>query len=204
MCHKLDPRFFAQLAAMPADDVCRRALCRFDPGRGCFQLEVWGNSYEVFPQKAEIRPLPGSRSASSELGLAIVFYLMECRDLPPANEWVSEKDIPGGIGFFSGQHAIPGRLVATRFGADVESFRRVCVSLGGAPLAMGDAAFAFHILPRAPVAVILWKEDDEFPADARLLFDRTIGQHLPLDVIFGLSEVVCARLAGAPDPGAGG
>ena len=201
MCHKLDARFFAQLAGLPADEVCRRALCRFDPARGCFQLEAWGGEYEIFPREAEIRPLPGTRPASSELGLAIVFYLMESQDLPLANEWVSEKDVPGGVGFFLGPHAIPGGLVAARFGADVESFSRVCQSLCGAPLEMGDAAFAFRVLPRVPVAAILWKEDDEFPADLRLLFDRTISRHLPLDVIFGLCEEVCHRLAGAPDPG---
>ena len=201
MCHKLDARFFAQLAELPADEVCRQALCRFDPARGCFQLEAWGELCEVFPRAAEIRPLAGARPVSSELGLAIVFYLMESQDLPLANEWVSEKDVPGGVSFFSGPHAIPGHLVATRFGADAPAFRRVCRSLGGAPLVMGDAAFAFRVLPRAPVAVILWQEDDEFPADVRLLFDRTISQHLPLDVIFGLCEEVCHRLAGAPDPG---
>lgn len=203
MCHKLDARFFAMLDAMSPDDVCRRALCRHDPSRDCYEVEAWGGTYEVYPKEASIRPRPGSRPSSMELGLCIVFYLMECKDLPLANEWASEKDVPGGVNFFQGPHAIPGHLVAKRFGADVEAFRRVCRKLGGTPLEMGDAAFAFRIHPRVPAAVILWKEDEEFPADVRLLFDRTIGEHLPLDVIFGLSEEICERLAAEPDPGPG-
>ena len=205
MCHRLDARFFQELAALPADEVCRRAVCRFDPARGCYLLEAWGDPYEVYPREAEIRPgRPEVLPPSMEMGLAIVFYLMQSQDLPLANEWVSEKDIPGGVNFFQGPHAIPGPLVAQRFGDDLAAFRRVCRSLGGEEAELGDAGFIFRIHPRIPVAVLLWAADDEFPAAVKLLFDRTIGRHLPLDVIFGLCEEVCARLAAAPDPVAPG
>lgn len=60
---------------------------------------------------------------------------------------------------------------------------------------MGDAAYRFSFLPRVQVAVVLWRGDEEFGAEARLLFDRTIGEHLPLDVIFSLASEVCDRIS---------
>jgi hypothetical protein len=59
---------------------------------------------------------------------------------------------------------------------------------------MADAAFAFSITPRIPVAVLLWEGDTEFPAEAKLLFDRTIAEQLPPDVIFSLAVEICNRL----------
>jgi len=35
-----------------------------------------------------------------------------------------------------------------------------------------------------PVTIILWVEDDEFPARADMFFDATCEQHLPTDVIW--------------------
>ena len=46
-----------------------------------------------------------------------------------------------------------------------------------------------------PVAVLLWRGDDEFPAQAKLLFDKTITEHLALDIIFGLTVEICLALS---------
>jgi hypothetical protein len=41
--------------------------------------------------------------------------------------------------------------------------------------------------PKVPTTVILWTEDDEFPARADLLFDNTGPRHLPLDVLWSVA-----------------
>ncbi len=56
---------------------------------------------------------------------------------------------------------------------------------------MADAAFSFQITPNIPVAVLLWLGDEEFGSQANLLFDKTISQHLPLDIIYALAVEVC-------------
>lgn len=198
MCHKLDVRFFTQLAAMDPQEVCRRSLCKFEPDAVRFIVRFWEEEYAVYPLQAGITKLPENVPVSNvELGLTILFYLLNSRDIPVRGEWISEKDIPGGVSFFQGPHAIPVHVIVKRYRTDIEGFHRICKRKGGKPVDMGDAAYSFHILPGVPVAVIFWKEDDEFGADARILFDRTISENLPLDVIFGLSIVVCGRLSQA-------
>lgn len=196
MCHKLDPRFFQELGGMDPGEVCRRTLCRFDRERRIYLVEAWGHDYEVSPGSADIRPQDhGAPPINTEFGLAILFYLLRAQDEPLSGEWVSEKDLPGGVTFFRGPHAVPVGLIHDRFGRDLEGFRARCESMGGTSMDLADAAFAFRLLPRAPAAVLLWAADDEFEARARLLFDRTVSVHLPLDVIFGLSVEVCSRLS---------
>jgi hypothetical protein len=195
MCHKLDARFFQQLSAMKPAEVCRRTLAQWNGEKGCYRLTAWGGEYEVDPKPGEIRPgSAGTRAVSNESGLTIIFYLLGGQDLPLTGEWISEKDIPGGEGFFRGPHAVPSHLITDRFGEDVEGFRAVCARLGGKPLDMADAAYVFRILPRVPAAVLLWRGDEEFPAEAKLLFDRMIGAHLPLDCVFALAGELCERI----------
>ena len=195
MCHQLDKRFFDSLSRMDPAQVSRRTGCAYDAAERCFAVPAWGEEYRVFPESAAIRPVGAdSPPPSNELGLVIVFYLLQAKDAPLAGEWVSERDLPSGALFFRGPHALPAPMIADRFGEDLAAFKTACEKLGGAPQPMADAAYSFLILPRVPVAVLLWRGDDEFPPEAKLLFDRTIALHLPLDVIFALAQEVCSRL----------
>ncbi len=183
---------------MAPADVCRRAACEWDRTRECYRLAAWNSVYEVFPAAEAIRSTDVSRPpVDIETGLSIVFYLLRARDAPLSGEWVSEKDLAGGVAFFRGPHALPVQLIREHYGNDLEGFGRACRSLGGERIAMADAAFSFRVLPRVPAAVLYWRPDDEFDARVRLLFDRTIGLHLPIDVIFGVGVEICSRLAAA-------
>ncbi len=119
---------------------------------------------------------------------------MYIRNAKLNGEWISEKEVPGGAAFFRGPHTIPGHLIAERYGDHLKSFDKKCRQLGGTLLEMADAAFAFSITPHLPVAVLLWEGDMEFPPEAKLLFDKTIAEQLPPDVLFSLSVEICERL----------
>ena len=53
--------------------------------------------------------------------------------------------------------------------------------------------------PEFPLEYILYAEDDEFPAQLIITFDRTIDRHLPLDVIWALVNVTTQRILKAGD-----
>ena len=128
------------------------------------------------------------------LGLFIVYYLLRSKDINVSKEWISEKDIPGGATFFRGPHKIPTHIIETRYENNIEEFKEKCERLDGIPLDMADAAYAFEITPRIPVAVQFWDKDDEFPAEAKILFDKTIAEHLPPDIVFCLTVEICMRI----------
>jgi hypothetical protein len=123
-----------------------------------------------------------------------MYYLLSAEDHHALGEWISEKDLPGGPTFFRGPHLIPTEWISRRFGNDLEGFGKSCREIGGSELDMGDAAFRFDIVPGIPVAVVYWQGDDEFPAEAGLLYDRSIARVLPLDIVFALAVGVCSRL----------
>ena len=173
MCHQLDPRFFEELSQKDPGEVCRRALCDYDKDSHSYIIRAWGADHLVKPKDNLITPsLDGSKQVNIEVGLSIIFYLLQCRDLPISGEWVSEKDLPGGVSFFRGPHSIPVHVVTDCFGQDIESFRKACKTMEGQEIPFAEAAYSFKILPRVPVAVLFWPADSEFSAESRVLFDR--------------------------------
>lgn len=199
MCHRLDARFFDRLAGMDHTGVCARTRAVHDKSRGTYHLPALSDEIEVDLRAREIRAVGGEvRPVSVELGLAVLFYLMQSDGTAPRGRWVSEKDLKGGVQFFQGPHAIQTRPVAEACADGLDRVTAAALKLGGTPVAMGDAAFTFPALPLVPLAVVLWRGDDEFPAECKLLMDATIDRHLPLDVIYGLAIEVARRLTGLP------
>ena len=196
MTNSIDTCHFQDLAGKDPEDVCRRALCSYDGNKECYTLSVWGEDYNIYPGESKIiRIWDNNSDVNIFLGLFMVHYLLTSRAIPMSKEWISEKDIPGGVAFFRGPHAIPTRLIVKRYGDNLGGFCERCEQLDGTPLHMADKAYSFRIAPRTPIAVLLWEGDDEFPAESRLLFDRTTVEHLALDIIFGLTVEVCTRIS---------
>ena len=193
----IDKFYFYELAEADPADVCRRSGCTYDDETKSYALTVWGEVYTVLPlEHLIVRNGIETTPIDDLMGLFIVYYLLKCRELEVNNEWISEKDLPGGVTFFRGPHAIPTGLISEKYIDDIRGFEQRCRQLGGTRLEMADSAFAFAVTTRIPVAVLFWDGDDDFPAEAKLLFDRTLIEHLTFDIIFSLADVVCRKIAG--------
>lgn len=191
----IDKGYFKELAESDPGEVCRRTACSYDAAAASYILPAWGDEYLIVPHEGRIvrRADPDSRTDDLFL-LFIIYYLLRSEATVACNEWVSEKDLPGGATFFRGPHEIPTRLISECYGSDIEAFKDRCAHLLGVPLEMADAAYRFDITANIPVAVLFWAGDDEFPSEAKMLFDRTISRHLTLDIVFSLAVEVCARI----------
>lgn len=195
MTEIIDRTHFQELAAKNPIEVCRRASCTYDEKNRFYSVSVWGEGYRIYPHEFKIiSDLKKNQLQHSFFDLFIVYYLLNAKEIDPAGQWISEKDIPGGATFFRGPHIIPTELIAGRFDNDIESFKNRCGRLGGDALDMADAAFKFEITPRIPTAVLYWRGDDDFPPEAKILYDKTITAHLTPDIVYGLAVGICDRL----------
>lgn len=195
MSEQIDQTIFSDLKSCDPREVAVRTGCRWDSDQDHYIITVWGHSYCVDLQNNAIRPQGTGLNAYHEyLDLFILYYLLTSKSIPPSGEWVSEKDIPGGAAFFRGPHTVPTNWITGRFGDDLDLFKQASENLSGIPVDMADAAYMFSITPTIPVAVLYWVGDEDFPSEAKLLFDRTIAQQLPLDIIYALSAQICHTL----------
>ncbi|MBF0200983.1 MAG: DUF3786 domain-containing protein [Desulfamplus sp.] len=197
----ISPLFFDQLSQMKPDAVCERSLCTFNSATGTYELTVWNHKYLVRPHEYMIHSNPlknGDAKLHPYFDIFIIHYLLSVKNISASGIWISEKDIPGGSTFFRGPHEIPTHLVTEKF-ADAREFLQGTRALQGVAVDnMGDAAVILEITPRIPVMVIYWERDEDFPAESKILYDETIIQHFPADVVYALAFGICQGFGTLP------
>jgi len=142
----------------------------------------------------EIEPDP-SRALSQAFQILLIRYLASPETRVLGTE-ITEKELPGGPTFFQGPHELQLGPLLERFGKDAAGFTRRGLELGGQQVEHGDAAVKFLPFPEIPVTIILWEADEEFPASASILFDKSICNRFELDMVFILIQQLILRIAG--------
>jgi hypothetical protein len=199
MTDLVDRIHFQDLSELDPKDVCRRAACKYDDMNKLYKLPVWGDEYRIYPNQLKINCMGNNTQGLHDyFYLFIIHYLLKSKEIEISNEWISEKDIPGGPTFFRGPHEIPTNLISLRFNNNIDEFKKRCEQLHGVPLNMADAAYVFDITPRIPVAVLYWRGDAEFQVESKILYDRTIAEHLASDIIYALAVGICERIGKSP------
>jgi len=112
-------------------------------------------------------------------------------------EWIAFQDLPDGrfyLDAFQRRAKVP--LVQV-FGEKPERLIEVAgAAYGARPAGQGDYSVVVSALPLVPLALILWKGDDEFPPEGNILFDRSIKDLLSAEDVAWLSGMVVYPLAG--------
>ncbi len=191
----VDNIHFENLAKQDPQTVCERTSCTYNDENKSYTITVWGHQYEIYPELQKIvRQESSFPKPHGYFDLFVISYLLKPEEIIVADEWISEKDFPGGPTFFRGPHEIPTALIANRFAGNVERFKEYCKTLGGVSIDMADGAFLFNITPSIPVAVLFWDGDDDFPAESKILYDKSLTEHLSLDIVFALAVDICTRI----------
>ncbi len=177
------------LEGLPVHDVCRRASVRHDDEKGSFIVKSFGIDFCV--SVSERRIFSSSTNSILFLNkfkdffrLSLLWYLSSAKDIPFTGRLIRPIDVRGGQRFFTGTHLLPLDRVAAIYGRDRDKFIRRGLEFGAGEAGHGDASLILYPLPRVPITLILWLEDEEFPARADLLFDSTC------DLQIGLSDIV--------------
>ena len=129
----------------------------------------------------------------------ILHYLQGCRP-KLEGRWVAYREIPGA-GFYFG--AFVKRAVDPLkkvFGQDVGTLKQAGAKLGAVPLEIGSAGFRLDLLPYAPIQIIVWEGDDEFPSEANILFDAAVGDYLSPEDAAWLASLAVYRLMALARP----
>jgi hypothetical protein len=129
------------------------------------------------------------------IAILAIHHLLRADGSRPTGEWVAFRELPDALFYAPAFAGHAEGTVAYRFGQDVAGFRQACLALGGSPLDLADAAYSFQALPRLPLAVLLWAGDDEFPGQARILFDANAGRQLPTEDLSGVGDWLAHHLA---------
>jgi len=127
--------------------------------------------------------------------IVILNYLAFSQPLPESSpRWVSVKEIPGGMIFYTAFHKTAISVVIEAFGHQAGRLMTAARSLGGQAGPFGDTSVVFRAFPEVPLCVIVWEGDDEVKANATILYDPSIEFLLQSAICIDLGIYLAAQL----------
>jgi len=145
--------------------------------------------YEVDMKRREIRG-PG---LTFTLALVMIIYLLKC-PIVLGKRWVTAKELRGGDVFFHRSHPLSIGPIREKFGYNASGLIKRGVELGGKPIPFGDGTVQLEVLPGVSIRITVWEGDDEVEPGVTILFPEGIDNFLPLDVIWGMVNLVVKEI----------
>ena len=112
-------------------------------------------------------------------------------------EWIGFQQVPSGGFYFDAFKRRSHDPLAKVFGREPDKLLEAGAAIGAEQADFGDAAVLVPAFPKVPVVAVVHAADDEFPADAKILFKSSIQAYLCTEDIAVLGGLVAGKLVKA-------
>jgi hypothetical protein len=130
----------------------------------------------------------------------LLHYLESASGAPLTGEWISFSEIPGGSFYYPVFAKRCQSVLVKTFGQNLAKLHSLIASGEAEHLDLGDVGVRMWVLPRIPLGLLVWREDEEFHAEGKVLFDSSVSQYLPVEDIVVLAETVVWKLVKERNP----
>ena len=85
--------------------------------------------------------------------------------------------------------------LAEAFDGHADLLKQACLAMNGTPVRQGDVGYVIWAFDMVPLTVIFWDGDEEFAAQANILFDAAITDFFHEETVVCLASDLVRRLA---------
>ena len=164
------------------------------PGEGEFRLPFWEREVALSWPDFVGRDVQSGDLIPTFNMAVLAYYFKQADGSPLTGKWIAFTELPDGQFYTQAYQGYTGQELIKTFGNDIAAFTRSATQLGGQPVTLGDAAFAFRVLPKVSLLVVCWLGDEDFPSSYRVLFDTVVSRHLSTDACAILGSTLTRRL----------
>jgi hypothetical protein len=183
----------ATLRSLRPEKLVLRSGCEHDEDDG-FRLAFFWEEYIVSAEDFTVRRADTGEQPASFTQSLILTYLATADGTTPSSRWVGFRDLPDGMFYVQAFEGYSGGRLVRELQGGAAAFRRAAEALGGEPLEIGDAGYVFSVLPRVHLALVYWEGDEEFPSQARVLFEDTAAHYMSTDGLAILGSQLVGRI----------
>jgi hypothetical protein len=192
----LHKELWQQLTELKGVKVAASAQCQYSKNPGEYNILFLNEEYTVDVADKKILSSTGQEAEFIEQ-LCILSYLINAVDVPEAGKLVKGDSLAGGEFFFKGVHALETARLEECFGECPDLLFDIAESFDAIRCDFGDASIKLYAFSRIPLTIVIWQSDDEFPARASILFDKTANKQLPLDALLAVANYTIKSLVAA-------
>lgn len=185
-----------EFAVRDPEAMAFSAAVTFEPAKMEFCVPFLGERYLVRYPEGEVVEEGGSGEVPQEVQILLLHYLSKATPAVPEGRWIAFQELPGGFIYAGPFYNRAVRPLVGLFGQRPELLVRAAEMLGGEMMDGGDVAVRIPVLPKIPLAFLLWAGDEEFPPAGNVLFDASAPRHLPTEDYALLPGLVLGKMKG--------
>lgn len=190
-----------EFAKYDPEEVARKSRAYYDSEKKQFILTCFNKEYLISYPQGSIEFKDGKKRDLSIdvnemflLKMLMLSYLYRSTNSGLKDKWVPLRELEGIGHAYEGFAKLGVDKLAKFFGSKGELFLKAGLKLGGKKVEVGDVGIRLNILPNVPMIFGLWTIDDEFPADASILFDCSAVKELHVEDLAGLCSVAADEI----------
>lgn len=159
-------------------------------------LYLLGRKLGIQKTTGEIEAMEDDRPVGNTTKLNVYTLLGYCKEYASlTGRWVPFRDLRGASPFAPAfQKGVLEPLAAT-FAGHAEELEQACIRLGGTKLELGDVGYELKSFDCIPVRIFFWDEDEEFSAQANILFDYSATDFIHVESTVSIAMEALYRLA---------
>ena len=159
-------------------------------------LYLFGRKLGIQKATGEIDALEDDRPVGNTTKLNVYTLFGYCKEYASlTGRWVPFRDLRGASPFAPAfQKGVLEPLAAT-FAGHAEALEQACIQLGGTKLEHGDVGYELKSFDCIPVRIFFWDEDEEFSAQANILFDYSATDFIHVESTVSIAMEALYRLA---------
>ncbi len=150
------------------------------------------DSYEVGLNNNKVFSLSCNTVSPQHISILILHYLIhQYKGLPQIKgDWISFQQLCGGKGYYQAFRKRAIEPIIRKYGKSPESLLACLERLPGKKIQYGDCSIVLEAFKGVPVMVSIWGEDEEFSAEANILFDSGIENIFPTEDVTVLAGII--------------
>ena len=164
------------------------------PESGILKFRAFAIHFELDTETFELVKRP-SGDPAKETDRILILHLLLCEQpLRPSDELIAFREFPGGMFYQEPFLSRTVRPLVKRFGNNLDQLKETLSYLDFEELGLGDFSARIHCFGCITITLIYRLSDEEFPAEAELLFNRPAKHALSAEDAVVMAARVCFRL----------
>jgi hypothetical protein len=163
-------------------------------------IPFFNKFYTITPEKITDRQGNPPQHAVSVI---LCKYLMLCPETPGSDrELMTYKDFRDAAPYVLGFGNTAEKPISAVFSGKIDALEKRSRELGGKPCDLGiscDLSYVFQPLPKVLIYMFYNDEDEEFPADCSLLFEKRAAHYLDMECLAIIGMVLAEWLGRAEE-----